>query len=55
MGFGRRRERMTFSLVADAEGRVAYAILAPGRSVSLDGAACHIRGPRGSVDIPGVA
>jgi len=54
-GFGRRRERMTFSFVADAEGRVAYAILAPGRSVSVDGAACHIRGPRGSVEIPGVA
>jgi hypothetical protein len=54
-GFGRRRPRMTFTFDADAEGRVAYAIVAPGRSAAIEGADCLIRGPRGSARVASVA
>jgi len=53
-GFGRRRPRRTYAFEADAEGRVAYSIAAPGRSVSIEGSSCVIRGPRGTVEVGGV-
>jgi len=53
-GFGRRRPRRSFAFMADARGRIAYAIMAPGRSVSIQESSCVIRGPRGSVKVDGV-
>lgn len=53
-GFGRRRPRRTFAFDADGEGRVAYSIVAPGRSVSIEGSSCVIRGPRGTVQVGAV-
>lgn len=46
-GFGRRRPRTTLTFEADAVGRVAYAIVSPGSTVSLDGDACAIRSHSG--------
>jgi hypothetical protein len=50
-GFGRRQVRCTIGFAADASGRVAYALLAPGRSASIEGTSCSIRGPRGIVQV----
>jgi len=35
-------------------GRVAYSIVAPRRSVSIEGSSCVIRGPRGTVQVGAV-
>jgi Heparinase II/III-like protein/Heparinase II/III N-terminus len=50
-GFGKRRPRKSFAFRADDQGRVAYAIIAPGRSVEITGSSCVLHGPEGAVQV----
>jgi hypothetical protein len=50
-GFGKRRPRTSFTYQADEQGRVAYAIAAPGCSVAIAGSSCVLRAPEGAVEV----